>query len=47
MINFPDNPPQDVRQGLASLAKAVDAVIPPKTLDRNVLIGTGAAGSGM
>jgi hypothetical protein len=40
MINFPDNPPQDVRQGLASLRKALDAVIPPKTLDRNVLIGT-------
>jgi len=40
MINFPDNPPQDVRQGLAALRDALDAVIPPKALDRNVLIGT-------
>jgi endonuclease/exonuclease/phosphatase family metal-dependent hydrolase len=40
MINFPDNPPQDVRQARAALREALDAVIPPKTLDRNVLIGT-------
>jgi len=40
MINFPDAPPQDVRSDLTSLRDALDAAIPPKTLDRNVLIGT-------
>jgi hypothetical protein len=29
-----------VREGLAALRGALDAAIPPKTLDRNVVIGT-------
>jgi endonuclease/exonuclease/phosphatase family metal-dependent hydrolase len=41
MINFPDNPPQEVRAQLAQLRAALDASpIPAKMLDRNVLIAT-------
>jgi endonuclease/exonuclease/phosphatase family metal-dependent hydrolase len=40
VINFPDSPPQLVRDDLAALRAALDVSIPPKTLDRNVLIGT-------
>jgi endonuclease/exonuclease/phosphatase family metal-dependent hydrolase len=41
MINFPDNPPQEVRDDLAALRAALDASpIPAKMLDRNVLIAT-------
>lgn len=41
MISFPSNPPRAVREDLATLRAALDASsIPPKTLDRNVLIAT-------
>ena len=41
MINFPNNPPQEVRDDLAALTAALDASpIPAKMLDRNVLIAT-------
>jgi len=41
VINFPDNPPADVRAQLATLRAALDAsAIPAKMLDRNVLVAT-------
>lgn len=41
MINFPSNPPQEVRDDLAALRAALDASgIPAKMLDRNVLVAT-------
>jgi len=40
MDTFPDNPPQAVRADRAALRAVLDAAIPPKTLDRNVLIAT-------
>lgn len=41
MISFPANPSQAVREDLATLRDALDASpIPPKALDRNVLIAT-------
>ena len=41
MINFPDNPTQEVRDDLAALRASLDASpIPAKMLDRNVLIAT-------
>ena len=41
MLSFPSNPPQAVREDLVALRTALDASgIPPKTLDRNVLIAT-------
>jgi len=35
-----DNPPADVRADVESLRTALDAAIPPKVLDRNVLVAT-------
>ena len=35
-----DTPPQDVRDGLAALSADLDALLPPKALDRNLLIAT-------
>jgi endonuclease/exonuclease/phosphatase family metal-dependent hydrolase len=41
VINFPGNPPADVRARLAELRDALDAsTIPPKALDENVLVAT-------
>jgi endonuclease/exonuclease/phosphatase family metal-dependent hydrolase len=41
MPSFPSDPPQSVSSDLAALAAALDAsAIPPKTIDRNVLIAT-------
>jgi len=40
MINFPTSPPLDVRADLAALRASLDLAIPPKTLDRNVLVAT-------
>jgi len=41
MLTFPDDPPDAVRERLADLRAALDAsAIPPRALDRNVLIAT-------
>jgi hypothetical protein len=41
MDTFPSSPPAAVRADLIALRTALDeSGIPPKTLDRNVLIGT-------
>lgn len=41
MDTFPSSPPAAVRADLTALRTALDeSGIPPKTLDRNVLIGT-------
>ncbi len=40
MIGFPENPPQPVSDDLAALRASLDAEIPAKSLDRNVLIAT-------
>ncbi|MCB9762359.1 MAG: endonuclease/exonuclease/phosphatase family protein [Alphaproteobacteria bacterium] len=40
MPSILDRPPDDVREELAALRDALDAQLPPKRLDRNVLIAT-------
>jgi endonuclease/exonuclease/phosphatase family metal-dependent hydrolase len=39
-LEITDTPPQDVRDGLAALSADLDALLPPKALDRNLLIAT-------